>query len=338
MEEQSRAVENPVPIPDDELHLLLGEQEDDVTTYRRREAAWISIAVHGVFILLLLFLPKWIPTGVVITPAREVSNPIFISSSEAPKIKPPKSNVVSDQDRRAQTPVPDKDTLRKLLDARRAGQPKPPTPPPQPQQAPPQQQQAQQAVQAPPQQGASAQPTPPPQATQQAQLQAPQPKQNPFSVGSASSSVEQAIHSAANNPRGTTTYGSSGDYGSGIHPRVDTRGNMEILSDTRGVDFGPYMKRLHVTVQEHWDPLIPEVALPPMMKKGMVVVEFAILKDGTIKAMSLVKSSGDTALDRAAWGALTSATPLPKLPVEFSGDYLLIRAAFFYNPDKHDFE
>lgn len=330
-------MENPVPIPDDELHLLLGEQEDDVTRYRKREAAWISIAVHGVFIILLLFMPRWLPRSLVITPATMKNNDIVVLESDPTlKQKPLKSNVVSDQDRRAQTPVPEKETLRKLLDARRAGQPKPPTPPPQPQQAPPQQQQAQQAVQAPPQQGATAQPTPP-QTTQQAQLQAPQPKQNPFSVGSASTSVEQAIHSAANNPH-SATYGSSGDYGSGIHPRVPTRGNMEILSDTLGVDFGPYMKRLHVTVQEHWDPLIPEVALPPMMKKGVVVIEFAIQKDGSVKAMSLVKSSGDTALDRAAWGALTSASPLPKLPVEFSGDYLLIRAAFFYNPDKHDFE
>jgi TonB family protein len=334
-EERSRAVENPVPIPDDELHLLLGDQEDDVTTYRRREAAWISLAFHAVVILALIFMPKWLPKGVVIIPSRVDNSPIYIQSSEAPKERPQRSNIVSDQDRKAQTPVPDKETLRKILDARRAGAPKPPTPPPQPQAAP--QQQAQQAMQAPPQQGVQVPPQPTPPPTQQAQLQAPQPKQNPFSVGSASSSVDQAIHAAANNPRGAT-YSSSGDYGSGLHPRVDTRGNMEILSDTRGVDFGPYMKRLHVTVQEHWDPLIPEVALPPMMKKGVVVVEFAILKDGTIKAMSLVKGSGDVALDRAAWGALTSATPLPKLPIEFSGDYLLIRAAFFYNPDKHDFE
>jgi TonB family protein len=337
MEEQTRAVENPVPIPDGELHLLLGDQEDDVTVYRRREAAWISLVFHGAVILLLIFMPKWLPKGVIITPTRVDNSPIFLESSPAPKEKPSKSNIVSDQDRKAQAPVPDKETLRKILDARRAGIPKPASPPPRP--ASPPQQQAQQATPAPPTQGAQVppQPTPPPQNTQQARLEAPQPKQNPFSVGSASSSVDQAIHAAANNPRGAT-YGSSGDYGSGLHPRVDTRGNMEILSDTRGVDFGPYMKRLHVTVQEHWDPLIPEVALPPMMKKGVVVIEFAILKDGTVKAMSLVKGSGDVALDRAAWGALTSATPLPKLPMEFAGDFLLIRAAFFYNPDKHDFE
>jgi TonB family protein len=274
-------------------------------------------------------MPKWLPKSLIITPANFKNIPIVIDAPPSPKAKPLRSDVVSDQDRKSQSPTLDKDTIRKLLDAQKAGAPKPSSPPPQPQP------QAQQATQAPPTQGAAVPPQP--QTTQQAKLEAPQPKQNPFAITSPSSSVEQAIHSAAANPRGAT-YGSEGDYGSGLHPRIERRGDMEILSDTRGVDFGPYMKRLHVTVQEHWDPLIPEVALPPMMKKGMVVIEFAILKDGTVQAMSLVKSSGDVALDRAAWGALTSATPLPKLPVEFTGDYLLIRAAFYYNPDKHDFE
>lgn len=331
MEEQTRAVENPVPIPDGELHLLLGDQGDDVTAYRRREAAWISLVVHGAVILALIFMPKWLPRSLIITPAHDNNATMIILPEDQLKTKPQQTNKISDQDRKAQTPQPNKELLRKLIDQRRAGMPKPASPPPQPQP----QQQAQQAVQAPPAQGSVAPPQP--QTNQQAKLEAPQPKQNPFAITSPSSSIEQAIHSAASNPRGPT-YGSNGDYGSGIHPRIERRGDMEILSDTRGVDFGPYMKRLHVTVQEHWDPLIPEVALPPMMKKGVVVIEFAILKDGTVKAMSLVKSSGDVALDRAAWGALTSATPLPKLPVEFSGDYLLIRAAFFYNPDKNDLE
>jgi TonB family protein len=119
---------------------------------------------------------------------------------------------------------------------------------------------------------------------------------------------------------------------------VDTRGGLEILSDTMGVDFGPYMQRLKVTVQNHWDPLIPESAMPPMMKKGTLVIEFAITKDGRVIGMKLISSSGDVALDRAAWGAITGAIPLNPLPNAFGGEYLLIRARFYYNPDKNDFE
>ena len=110
------------------------------------------------------------------------------------------------------------------------------------------------------------------------------------------------------------------------------RGGIEILSDTMGVDFGPYTKRLKYAVQIHWDALIPEVALPPMSKSGTVTIELAVMKNGQVTSMKLVKSSGDLQLDRAAWGGITEAIPLPTLPSEFKGDYLKLRCNFIYNP------
>jgi TonB family protein len=110
------------------------------------------------------------------------------------------------------------------------------------------------------------------------------------------------------------------------------RGGIQILSDTMGFDFGPYMKRLRYTVQIHWDGVIPKVALPPISKSGTVTIELAVMKDGQVQGMKLVKSSGDTELDRAAWSGLTDAIPLPKLPSEFKGDYLKLRCNFIYNP------
>jgi TonB family protein len=273
-------------------------------------------------------MPKWLPTSTVIIPVHENNkDTIFLDADKSPPVKPPKTNIISDQNRSAQTRLPDKETLRKLLDARRPG---PPKPAPQPQSQPPQEQ----AMQAPaqPQSQVPAQP----QTT--AKLEAPQPKQNPFVVTSPSSSINQAIQSAANNHASPSVPFGSGDRGSGFRPKVDARGAMDILSDTLGVDFGPYMKRLHVTVEDHWFPLIPEDALPPMMKKGRVVIEFAIMKDGSLQGLTVVSSSGDTALDRAAYGALLNAVPLPRLPSEFTGPFLKIRAAFYYNPDRNDFQ
>ena len=337
LELQSREPEVPPPVLDGELHLLLGELNDDVSGYRRREAAWISVIVHGVVILLLLFSPKWMPSSrPVVVPISNNETPIYMDSQRTHKVPAPSTNKISDQNNRAQTrtPQPNRKTLRDLADTKPPG-PRQPVSPPAQQQP---QQQAMQQAQAPPQAGSPAQQQPqqPPQQT--AKLEAPpEPKRNPFAISSAGSSVDQAIHSAATtrvNPG--TSFG--GDYGSGIRPRVDTKGNLEILSDTRGVDFGPYMRRLHVTVEDHWYPLIPEIALPPVMKRGRVIIEFAIMKDGSLQGLKIVGSSGDAALDRAAYGALTNAVPLPKLPVEFSGEYLMIRAAFYYNPDKHEFE
>jgi len=110
------------------------------------------------------------------------------------------------------------------------------------------------------------------------------------------------------------------------------RGGIEILSDTMGVDFGPYMRRLKLTVQNHWNALIPEVALPPVSKSGTVTIELAVMKNGQVRDMKLVKSSGDLRLDQSAWGGITEAIPLPTLPSEFKGDYLKLRCNFIYNP------
>ena len=319
------------------MHLLDADlAEDIVSTYRRREAAWISLATHGVIIALLLLVPRWTRTQAVIVPLKgkpETTMIILPDDLSKPKT-PPKTNIVSDKDRLAssKTPSPDKDTLRKLLDAsRRPGAPKPAPQPP-----------AQQAAQQAP---APAPPAPPPAQQpapqQSAQLEGPKPpatKNSPFKIASPGSSVSQAIQSVANGHAAGIEYGSSGDYGSTLHPKTDRHEGMEILSDTLGVDFGPYMKRLHYTVQNHWDPLIPESALPPVMKKGVVVIEFSIGRDGKVSGMKLISSSGDVALDRAAWGAITDAIPLPRLPAQFAGEYLELRARFYYNPDKNDLQ
>jgi TonB family protein len=337
MEEQSREVETRPPVLDGEMHLLLGDLKDEASGYRRREATWISLIVHAVFILVLIFMPKWMPNAFVIVPAHPKENvtDIFLPDDQLKVKTPPKTDIVSDKNRIKQSPTPqiDKETLRKLMDARKAGLPRPQAPPPQPQ---PQPQAAQQQPQ--PQPGTQVPPQPP--TTETAKLDAPQPKQNPFKMTSPSASINQAIQAAANgqpsNP--VERYDRSGERGAGIRPKTDVRGAMEIMSDTMGVDFGPYMKRLHVTVEDHWFPLIPEIALPPMMKRGRVVIEFDIMPDGSLQGLTVVGSSGDTALDRAAFGALQNSVPLPRLPKEFSGKFLRIRAAFYYNPDKNDFE
>src|SRR6266852_4008303 len=323
---------------DGELHLLLTDvYEDDISSYRRREAAWISGAVHAVIVILLMLAPKWMGNTVHVLPMMEKQHTTYLElPADQLKLKtPPKTDRISDANRIAQTrtPVPSKDALRKLLDARSPGKPKTPPPAPAQQQAEatPQQQPA-------PQQGASQ--TPEQQPTQTAKLDAPVPPKPkiPFPVNSPGSTVNRAINSVATSHGTTSIPMGGGNYGSGIRPRVDRRGDLEILSDTMGVDFGPYMRRLRQAVQEHWDPLIPQSAMPPEMKRGTVIIEFAILKDGRVAGLRIITPSGDTALDRAAYGAITYAIPLPQLPQNFSGDYLLLRAHFLYNPDKNDLE
>jgi TonB family protein len=125
------------------------------------------------------------------------------------------------------------------------------------------------------------------------------------------------------------------EYGLGTGARGQQNGNLDILSDTQGVDFGPYLQRIREEVKENWYHLIPASA---SMKRGKLAIEFAITKDGKIADMRLVASSGDVALDRPAWGSIAGSNPFPPLPGEFTGRYLALRFRFFYNPDKNDLD
>lgn len=342
MEEQVREHRVPSSVRDGELHLLLADlyqDEEEVASYRRREAAWISAVVHVLIILLLVFSPKWLPTtSVRFLPVNPKQDTTFLElPPDQLKLKaPPKTNIISDKNRIAQsrTPAPSKEALHKLIDPRAPGRPKnPPQPEAAPQQAQvtPQQQPA-------PQQGPSQTPAQLP--AQTSSLQAPQPPRPriPFTIASPGATVSQAIRSVANAHGTTSVPFGGGEYGSGLRPKVDTHGNLEILSDTMGVDFGPYLRRLKLTVQDHWYQIMPQSAMPPEMKKGVVVVEFAILKDGRVAGLRVVRGSGDVALDRAAYGGITYSNPLPALPSNYGGDYLLLRASFYYNPDKNELE
>jgi outer membrane biosynthesis protein TonB len=115
-----------------------------------------------------------------------------------------------------------------------------------------------------------------------------------------------------------------------------TRGPLQagadILSDTMGVDFTAYMKRLTHDIKRNWEPLIPEEVQAPLMKKGIVGIRFSILPDGSLgEPMVLETRSGDVALDKAAWYAITSEGTYPPLPKEFHGPRLELRIGFYYN-------
>jgi TonB family protein len=108
---------------------------------------------------------------------------------------------------------------------------------------------------------------------------------------------------------------------------------IEILTDTQGVDFGPYVQQVVRSVQAKWFELIPAVARKPQTKQGTVTIEFAILDDGRVSGMKLEGPSGDMDLDRAAWYGITQSNPFAPLPAQFHGKYLGLRFRFSYKPD-----
>ncbi len=331
-----------------DVPVLLVKLQDDLSRSQKREAFWVSVVVHLFLVMLIINSPKlekYFPhRNLVVGPndwLRQKDLTYLELPPDAQKVsKRPNSNIISDKDRTAmsRTPQLDPRELRKILDSSRPGRPGQTGPP---EQSPPGQQTPPEVAQnAPPQQQpAQAAGGPPQNQNQSARLQTPPTAPQPgFNTGtmSAGSAIEQAARAALAN-RGGGFGGDDGNYGLGQGRQpTEALGPMDVLSDTMGVDFGPYLARVLHDVKMNWYNLIPEAARAPLMKKGKVSIEFAILKDGRVGGMVLDGSSGDVALDRAAWGGITASNPFPPLPNEFGGQYLRLRFHFYYNPDKGD--
>jgi TonB family protein len=338
------ADERPQKYSEHELHLLLSELQDERARSRMREAFWVSLIIHMVAIFLIATAPKWLPASsavVVQTPAELLANKeltyLEMPTDQQTKLPhPPKTKYISDKDRVAMSRAPhlDQKTLQELRDSRIARNAEPPSLPPPP--APQPSGGAQQAAAG----GNPGQPQPRSEpANQLAHLETPPIAGNAgqFPMGgtlSPGSAIDQAARAAAE--AGLRGRGMAGGFGASAAAPTDARGNLDVLSDTMGVDFGPYLARVLQAVRMNWYNLIPEVARPPIMKRGRVAIEFAILKDGTVAGMRVTGPSGDVALDRAAWGGISASNPFPPLPNEFKGQYLALRFRFYYNPDTAD--
>ncbi len=298
-----------------ELLEMIGELEDERRWARLREGILWAVLVH----IVLLSCLTWIPRYVFKAPKIDVFDVLKDRQEQTYLDLPP------DALRELQKPkaVPKPPSNRPLIDKQTMEQMKRETqqqpPPPVEQQAPEQ---------------------PKPQDTQpvlnnpQSQApEAPHPQEVPkkaFAMGSQNPAdqLRQDMQNAMRS-HGQQSYGDQGSSGLSRHPGACT-GGIDILSDTQGVDFSSWIARWHYITEHTWDPLIPDEVNPPISKQGVVVVHFKVLPNGQVVDMQLDGRSGDTGLDRAAWGAI-SGSSYPSLPREFHGPYLELRAYFLYN-------
>jgi len=317
----------------DLLHII-DELEGSRNWASLREKLWIALIIHMLVAWYLFYGPKYIYHVRVVDPSvimkqRQKDLTFLDLPPDLRKQPPPKpTNIISDQNRRAETPHPtiDRKTLEQLEAMRRAGEAKPVPAPEQP----PVQAQVQ-PTPAPPQVAQQRAPSPPAQPlpqNNQARLEAPPAAPTPnFRTGptNPNEQMQQAMHDAMRGQAG-------GDGGLGINPQhPGEQGGVQVLSDTMGVDFGPYIQRVIWDTKRAWYPIIPEEAQPPLNKQGKVLIRFKIQPDGTVADMQLEGPSGDVSLDRSAWGGITGASPFPPLPRAFKGPYLELRFFFLYN-------
>lgn len=108
-------------------------------------------------------------------------------------------------------------------------------------------------------------------------------------------------------------------------------GRMEVLTDTGGIDFGPYLYKMLGQLRNGWYAQVPEEARSPELKPSTTTVQFAIQKNGSVTDAKIVVPSGIASLDRAALAGVKAASPFDALPATFKGRNILIRFEFRYN-------
>jgi TonB family protein len=306
-----------------ELIHLLDSIEDERARARFRESIYISLFVWIAIALLIFFGPKYLwHAPQLISPAEALmqTNPVLPHhASPAPKI--------------------DKGTLNKI----REMTPKPAAAAPKAVPAPspaaePESRQPTPASPAPIQPALPVAPAPIPHSNAPPVPNAPIPQPATRPTFSTGGTVSDQMHDLASNPspRGGSLGGGGGIGG---NTRRDGRGasagvgGPEILSDTQGVDFQPYLGRLMRQIYQQWIPLIPEEAQPPLNKQGVTRIRFTINPDGSLAAIHLDGPSGDVALDRAAWGSVNGQI-FPPLPKQFTGPNLELRVHYLVNVSK----
>lgn len=143
--------------------------------------------------------------------------------------------------------------------------------------------------------------------------------------------IQESLRPAPGTPQGGAgSGGGPGGLPGPMQPNFNTP-FPTILSDTRGVDFTPYLIRLVREVRRNWYAVIPESAR--WGEQGKVVIVFTVNKDGSVPLgqPTLVYSSGRSHLDRPALAAIRASQPFPPLPAEFTGPNLVLQFTFLYN-------
>jgi len=298
------------------------------------EMVLLTIIFHLLMVIVILVSPKWLPQflprflqtvpapPIQVQQAREQPRFVFVSPRvERPAPKPPPRAEASDLDRRAAAPerapkptndlpfsrgnTPDRvdEAQRQAMVARgRGAQPDPA---------------AGQPTEAPQPNPSDATKLPESQSTLQYPSARPSNSGASGRAPAAGGSLGDALRNLSRYTQGEA-FENQGGGGGQFGP--------EIQFDTKGVEFGPWIRRFIAQVKRNW--FIPYAA---MSNKGHVVVTFNVHKDGTITDLNVVGPCPIDAFNNAAAGALAGSNPTQPLPPEYPADKAFFTVTFFYN-------
>jgi TonB family protein len=281
-----------------------------------RDGLMASLLAHVALALLLIFgLPSWLRPAPAPEPAPRPPQRVIRYVEMLPRLDrmaPPKRPAdPSDLDRQSATrlraprpentaPLSRGNTTRKVEGGPKVepARPTPPTPPA-------------------PQQPQPAPPPPPPATTTLSDTAsalvrppAPTPSTQAANLGRSLRNLQQYLRPENfDNPNGG---------------RTDQ--NADIQFDSMGVDFGPWLRRFKAQIEHNW--LVPTAA---ELLKGRVVIQFYVLRNGTITGLRVVQPSAIEAFTISALNALKLSNPTAALPGEYPADQVLFTVTFHYN-------
>jgi len=107
---------------------------------------------------------------------------------------------------------------------------------------------------------------------------------------------------------------------------ADLQTAPSIQFDSKGVDFGPWLRRFIAQIRRNW--FIP---LAAQTLRGHVVITFYVGKDGRITELRVLRPSEIDAFNNSSFNALAASNPTQPLPPEYPDDRAFFTITFFYN-------
>jgi TonB family protein len=107
-------------------------------------------------------------------------------------------------------------------------------------------------------------------------------------------------------------------------------GSLELLSDSKGVDFSSYLKQILARVKRNWLAIIPD-SVSRGGRSGRVAIQFSLSRNGQVPKLVIASTSGNDALDRAAVAGISASIPFPPPPATFDGSEIRLQLVFTYN-------
>ena len=142
------------------------------------------------------------------------------------------------------------------------------------------------------------------------------PSKNPLLGGGSSGILSDAIRNVQKYSQGESLQNvqGNGDFGPSIQ------------FDTKGVDFGPWLRRFVAQIRRNW--FVPYAA---MSLRGHVVLSFKVHRDGSITDLQIMQPSSIDAFTHSAFNAIKLTNPTVPLPLEFPDENAPFIVTFYFN-------